>query len=512
VERNRTVGPLVGRRFPGGTTPLRPIVTPLLAVLAPLAGAVLIGVSGDRPRLRALWTGLAAAATFVLVASMYRSVLDGHEPSITLGSLAPDLDVVLRVDAAGMLFGISASALWILAACYSHGYVRGAGETHLVRFFATFAVCVSATVGLAFSGNLFTFLLFYEALTLATYPLVVHKQTPPAFAAGKRYLLTLLGGGTALLLAVVIVHVYVPGSAFTPGGVLDGAVSDAVVMGLVALTVIGVGTKAAVMPFHQWLPAAMVAPTPVSALLHAVAVVKAGVFGFVRLFGYVIGPERLAEVGLGVVVAALAASTIVTASVIALKQDNLKRRLAYSTIAHLSYIVLGASLLSVSSWNGSLLHLANHAVLKITLFFCAGAIYVTTGVDKVSDMDGIGLRMPVTMGAFGIAALGLAGLPPVGGFVSKWFLGLGAIDAGEPLFAAVIVGSGLLTAAYLFPIVHRAFFRRSTRFTHRAEASPLMVVPIATTATIGLLLGLGDVLAIGELSDAVSRAVMGVGP
>ena len=487
-------------------------MTPLLAVLAPLAGAALIAVCGDRPRLRALWTGLAAVGTFALVASMYRAVLDGAEPEITLGSLAPDLDVVLRVDAAGMLFGITASALWILTAVYSHGYVRGAGETHLTRFFATFAVCVSATVGLAFSGNLFTFLLFYEALTLATYPLVVHKQTPAAFAAGRRYLLTLLGGGTALLLATVIVHVFEPGSSFTPGGVLGEGVSDAVIVGLVGLTVVGVGTKAAVIPFHQWLPAAMVAPTPVSSLLHAVAVVKAGVFGFVRLFGYVIGPQRLADVGLGVVVAGLAAVTIVTASVIALRQDNLKRRLAYSTIAHLSYIVLGASLLSVSSWNGSLLHLVNHAALKITLFFCAGAVYVATGVDKVSDMDGIGVRMPITMGAFGVAALGLAGLPPVGGFVSKWFLGLGAFDAEQPLLAAVVVGSGLLTAAYLLPIVHRAFFRRSPDFTHRAEASPLMVVPLAITASIGLLLGLGDLFALGELSDAVSRAVIGGAP
>lgn len=489
-------------------------MTALIAVLAPLAGAVLIACTGDRARLRALWTGLAALSTFGLVASMLPGVLDGDEPTITLGSLAPDLDVVLRVDAAGLLLGLTASTLWILAACYSHGYVTGAGETHLVRFFTTFAVCVAATIGLAFSGNLFTFLLFYEGLTLATYPLVVHKQTPAAFAAGRRYLLTLLGGGTALLLAVVIVHVNVPGAAFTPGGVLDGngGVSDVVVFGLVALTVIGVGTKAAVMPFHRWLPAAMVAPTPVSSLLHAVAVVKAGVFGFVRLFGYVIGPERLADVGAGVVVAGLAAATIVLASFIALRQDNLKRRLAYSTIAHLSYIVLGASLLSASAWNGSLLHLANHAVLKITLFFCAGAVYVATGVDKVSDMDGIGRRMPITMGAFGVAALGLAGLPPVGGFVSKWFLGLGAIEAGEPIYAAVVIGSGLLTAAYLLPIVHRAFFRTSASFPVRAEASPLMVAPLAITASMGLALGLGDVFALGQLSDSVSRAVMGTAP
>jgi multicomponent Na+:H+ antiporter subunit D len=487
-------------------------MTALLAVLAPTLGALLVLASGERPRWRAAWTALASVTTFGLVASLAPRVLDGEEPALRLGALAPDLDVVLRVDPAGLLFGASATALWILASSYSLGYVRGANERHQTRFFATFALCVSATVGLAFAGNLFTFFLFYELLTLATYPLVVHKQTPEALAAGRRYLLTLLGGGTALLLAVVVVHLEVPGARFTAGGVLDGALSDAGIVALVVLAVLGFGTKAAVMPFHRWLPSAMVAPTPVSALLHAVAVVKAGVFGFARVFGYVIGPERLADVGAGVVVASLAAVTIVVASVIALRQDQLKRRLAYSTIAHLSYIVLGLSLLSVEAWNGALLHLANHAVLKITLFFCAGAIYVTAGLDRVSQLDGLGRRMPVTMAAFGVASLGLAGLPPVGGWVSKWFLGLGALDADQPLLAAVVIGSGLLTAAYLLPIVHRAFFRPAPDGAERGgEAAPLMLVPLATTALAGLALGLGDVFSIGELADRVSRAVTGGG-
>lgn len=492
-------------------------MTPLLAVLAPLAGALAIAVSGDRPRLRVLWTALSSIATFGIVVSMYPQVLDGAEPSMRLGALAPGVDVVLRVDAAGMVFAASAAALWILASSYSIGYVHGADERHRTRFFATFAVCVSTTMGLAFAGNLFTFFLFYELLTLATYPLVVHKQTPAAFEAGKRYLLTLLGGGTALLLAVVIVSIEAPGAAFSPGGILgspaDGGASDTLVIGLVLLSLLGFGTKAAVMPLHGWLPRAMVAPTPVSALLHAVAVVKAGVFGFVRMFGYVIGPERLAAVGMGVVVASAAAVTIVTASVIAFRQDQLKRRLAYSTIAHLSYIVLGVSLLSPSAWNGAMLHLANHAVLKITLFFAAGAIYVTTGVDRVSQMDGIGRRMPLTMTAFGVAALGLAGLPPIGGFVSKWFLGSGTVEADQPVLAVVVIGSGLLTAGYLLPIVHRAFFRASDVFvgptTIRSDAAPTMLVPILTTATIGVLLGLGDVFALGELTAEVARAVTG---
>lgn len=482
-------------------------MTPLLAVLTPAVAAALIAVAGDRARWHAWWTGLAALVTFGLVVSTFPAVLDGSEPTVRLGRLATELEIVLRVDAAGLLFAASATALWVLAASYSFGYVSGAGEAHRTRFFSAFALCVSATVGLAFSANLITFFLFYELLTLATYPLVVHKQTPAALAAGRRYLLTLLGGGTMLLLAVVLVQVRVPGLEFTAGGALGGALSDSGVMLLAALAVVGFGTKAAIMPMHGWLPAAMVAPTPVSALLHAVAVVKAGVFGFVRMFGYVIGPERLADTGAGVVVASLAAVTIVVASVIAFRQDNLKRRLAYSTIAHLSYIVLGVSLLSASAWNGALLHLANHAVLKITLFFCAGALYVTAGIDKVSQMDGIGRRMPVTMGAFGIAALGLAGLPPVGGFVSKWFLGLGAIEADEPLLAAIVIGSGLLTAGYLLPIVHRAFFRPASGDAAHGEASTLMAAPLAVTALAGLALGFGDLFSLGELTSIVSSAV-----
>jgi multicomponent Na+:H+ antiporter subunit D len=434
-------------------------VTLLLATAVPAMAGVLVTFTGDRWRWRQVWTGVAAVVTLGLVLSLLGTVLAGSEPSLLLGSLGSGLDIRLRADAASMLFALTASALWLIATPYSHGYVAGADEAHRTRFFAAFALCVSTTMGLAFAANLFTFFLFYELLTLATYPLVVHKQTPAALAAGRRYLITLLSGGTALLLAVVIVQVNVPAAEFTAGGALGDRMSDALVVLVIVLGTLGLGTKAALMPLHGWLPAAMVAPTPVSALLHAVAVVKAGVFGFVRLFGYVVGPDRLADVGAGVVVATLAAITIVTASVIAFRQDNLKRRLAYSTIAHLSYIVLGVSLLSSAAWTGALLHLANHAVLKITLFFCAGAIYVTTGYDRVSQLDGLGRRMPVTMAAFGVASLGLAGLPPLGGFVSKWFLGTGTIEAGEPLLALVVIGSGLLTAGYLLPIVHRAFFR-----------------------------------------------------
>ena len=483
----------------------------LLAMCAPVLTGLGIALTGRTEAVRAGWTAAGALVTFGLVAVLFSGVQGGEVPRVVLGELVPGLELVFRVDAAGVIFALSASALWVLASSFAFGYMAGAGEAHRRRFFAVFALCIGATLGVAFAGNLFTFFVFYELLTLATYPLVVHGQSPAAFAAGRRYLVTLLGGGSFLLLGVIVVQVNVPGVDFRAGGYLDGALSDVGLVVLVVLTVLGLGTKAAIMPLHRWLPSAMVAPTPVSALLHAVAVVKAGVFGFVRMFGFVIGPGPLADVGAGVVVAVLAAVTVVVASVIAFRKDGLKARLAYSTVAHLSYMVLGLSLLSAAAWNGALLHLVNHAVLKITLFFCAGAIYVHTGVTKVSEMDGIGRRMPVTMAAFGVASLGLAGVPPVGGFVSKWFLGAGAVEADEPILAVVVVGSGLLTAGYLLPVVHRAFFRPSERFTDRDEAPASMVVPLAITALAGLALGLGDVFGLGGLARDVSVTVTGGG-
>jgi len=486
----------------------------LLAVVAtPLVAALLIAVSGRRPNVREAWTLIAAATTLALVVTLFVDLLNnGSAPTLNLVELAPGIELRLRVDDVGMLFAVSASALWLATSVYSIGYVRGTDETHQTRYFTAFALCVAATMGLAFSANFFTFFIFYELLTAATWPLVVHKQTPEALAAGRRYLRYLLGGGAALLLALVITQVVAPGQDFVLGGYLDGLISNNGVIAIVVLVTLGFGTKAAIMPLHKWLPGAMVAPTPVSSLLHAVAVVKAGVFGFVRLFGFVIGPELLADVGMGVVVATLAAITIVVASVIAFRQDNLKKRLAYSTIAHLSFIVLGVSLLSAESWNGALLYIANHAVLKITLFFCAGAIYVTTHKTNVSELDGIGRRMPITMAAFGVAALGLAGVPPVGGWVSKWFLGMGTVGADQPVLAVVVLGSGLLTAGYLLPIVYRAFFRTSPEFTAMGEAKPMMLIPIIATATIALVLGLGDVFRLDVLTSAVSALVVGGAP
>ncbi len=493
----------------------------LLATLAsPVVASALIIASRRYPNLREAWSVMAATATTVLTTVMFIGALRGSTPApaLSIMELAPGLELELRADDVGLVFALCVSALWLATTLYAIGYMRSKNEGQQTRFFAAVALCIASTLGLAFSANFFTFFIFYELLTAATWPLVVHNQTPAALAAGRRYLRYLLGGGAALLLALIITQVVAPGQNFVLGGYLDGLISNGGAVALVALVTLGFGTKAALMPLHGWLPSAMVAPTPVSSLLHAVAVVKAGVFGFVRIFGFVIGPDLLAEIGAGLVVATIAAVTIVVASVIAFRHDELKKRLAYSTVAHLSFIILGVSLLSAESWNGALLYIANHAVLKITLFFCAGAIYVTAHKTKVSELDGIGRRMPLTMAAFAVASLGLAGVPPVGGWVSKWFLGMGTTSVSQPMLTIVVLGSGLLTAGYLLPIVYRAFFRPSPiiesdgQAPRFREARAFMLVPLVLTAAAALALGLGDVFRLDVLTSAVAQLVVGATP
>jgi multicomponent Na+:H+ antiporter subunit D len=463
---------------------------PLLAVLVSLLAAVLIVLCGHRPNLREGWTLVAAVVKFGLIFSMLGDVLAGQTPGLTLFEISPGIALALRVDPLGLGFALSASLLWILTSVYSIGYMRSLGEEHQTRYFASFAVCLSSTIGIAFAANLLTFLIFYEMLTIATYPLVVHKGTAEALASGRKYLVYLLTGGGALLLAVAWTRNMAPSLDFQPGGILPAGTGAPVLASLLVLFVIGVGVKAGLMPMQSWLPAAMVAPTPVSALLHAVAVVKAGVFGFARVVGFVFGAKLLQQSGAVNFITLLAAATILLASLLAMAQDNLKRRLAYSTVSHLSYIVLGVVLLTPDAWRGGLFHIITHAAMKITLFFCAGAIYAKTHRENISELDGIGKQMPVTLAAFGVASLGLAGVPPLGGFLSKWFLAEGTLAAGQPALLAVLIISGLLNAGYFFPIVYRAFFKHSDEFTKFGEASPLMVVPLCLTALLSVGLGL----------------------
>jgi multicomponent Na+:H+ antiporter subunit D len=488
---------------------------PFYAVAVSLLAVPFILVSGRWPNVREGWTIAASLVKCALVLALVPDALANRAAYIELVEISPNITLALKADPLGVFFALIASGLWVFTSFYSIGYVRGLDEHKQTRYFASFAVCLSATIGIAFAANILTFLVFYEILTIATYPLVIHKETPEAISAGRKYLAYTLTAGVVLIAATAWTYQLAGRLDFVPGGLLNGVAASGRTMTMLFLLYLGgVGVKAAIMPMHSWLPTAMAAPTPVSALLHAVAVVKSGVFGVMRVVGFVFGPETMKVFGLHHILLVLAGTTILIASLLALREDNLKRRLAYSTVGHLSYIVLGAALLSAGSFSGGLLHIATHATMKITLFFCAGAIYVNVHKENVSDLDGIGKAMPWTMGAFAVAALGLAGIPPINGFVSKWLLGSGALETGNVLVLVILLVSGLLNAGYLFPIIHRAFFRTSHEFDAYREASPLMVVPIVAAALLSLLFGLWPNLFVRfyDLSVVVSRSVFGGTP
>jgi len=463
-------------------------IRPALIIVVSMVAALLILRSNRHPNIRELWTVLASLIKFSLVASLLPTVIKGQIVEFTILELLPGIPLQLRVDSFGLYFALVASGLWILTSIYSIGYMRGLKEHAQTRYFFSFALCLSATMGIAFAANLLTFFIFYEMLTVATYPLVIHKESPEAIVAGRKYLVYLLTAGVFLLFSIGWTYSIAGKLDFVPGGFLADHASREVLQILFVTFLLGVGAKAAIMPIHAWLPTAMIAPTPVSALLHAVAVVKAGVFGSLRVICYVFGPRLLMDLDLWIILAYLVSITILVASMFALAQDNLKRRLAYSTISQLSYIILGAALTSHNALTGGMLHMANHAFMKITLFFTAGAIYVKTHVENISDMNGIGRQMPFTMSAFTIGALGMAGIPPVSGFLSKWYLCLGAMEAHEVVFLIVLLISALLNIGYFFPIVFRAFFRPSEVFTRVDDASPAMVVPLMLTAIMSIIL------------------------
>jgi NADH-quinone oxidoreductase subunit L/multicomponent Na+:H+ antiporter subunit D len=432
---------------------------PIAAVLASAIAIAPILASRGRPNIRESWTVLAAVTKLGIVASMVPGVLAGQVYVTDFGTFVPGVRFALRVDPLGLLFGLLASLLWLVTSFYSIGYMRGLDEHAQTRYFAAFAASLASAVGVALAANLLVLFVFYELLTVATYPLVAHDETDEARAAGRKYLAYTFGGGVAVLSGAVLVFWLTGTTAFTPGGIADLATADPVLArAAFALLAAGFGVKAALMPLHSWLPDAMVAPTPVSGLLHAVAVVKSGVFGIARLVLDVFGPDLVGDLGVGLPLAAVAAFTLVTASVIALRQDNLKRRLAFSTVSQLSYIVLGLAVLHPIALVGGLLHIPAHAFMKLTLFFCAGAIHVETHTDDISNMAGIGARMPLTMTAFGVAALGMAGIPLLAGFVSKYFLLIGTVTTGQLLFTGALLLSGILNIAYFWPVVYTAFF------------------------------------------------------
>lgn len=465
---------------------------PLIAVIVPIIGAVIIRLlDEEKAGLRHIVALVSAAIVFLAVASMLPAVLAERVIEMQVVSLLAGLGIFFRVDPLGMVFGLVSSTLWVFATVYSIGYM--AHEHEQRNYFVFFVLSCSAAMGVAFAGNLFTLYIFYEYLAICTYPLVVHAGTPESVKAGIKYISYSLGGGALVFLSIFMIHDLVGTLEFVPGGILSGVADEKMLLVKIifVLLIAGFGTKAAIMPLHSWLPGAMVAPTPVSALLHAVAIVKAGVFGISRVFFSLYGRDLLIELNVTHILAVFVCFTIIVGSLMAIKQTVLKLRLAYSTIGQLGYITLGILLLSPAGVTGGLIHIINHAVLKITLFFCAGMIITVTGKKNLNQLHGLGKQMPLTMLAFAIGALGLMGVMPIAGYISKYYLLTGSLDAGMPVFAYVILGSSLLNAIYYLPIIVNAFFKDGDFEKQPGYEAPLtMLVPTLSLAVLGIFFGI----------------------
>ncbi|MFW5969766.1 MAG: monovalent cation/H+ antiporter subunit D family protein [Halofilum sp. (in: g-proteobacteria)] len=475
------------------SAPFTPDTAILLALLIPTLAAVGIDIAGRWPNVREGVTLVASVALFLVVLSILPVVLDGGRPAVTLIELLPGVPLAFEVEPLGMLFALVASLLWPINSLYSIGYMRGNHEHAQTRFYICFAIALASTMGIAFAGNLLTLFVFYEILTLSTYPLVAHQEDDAARHGGRVYLGILLSTSIGLLLPGLLWIYSVTGTLdFEAAGIVAGHFDGWLAGLLVFLFMFGIG-KAALMPIQRWLPAAMVAPTPVSALLHAVAVVKAGVFTVTKVVVYTFGIDFLIDQPTTHWLLWIAGFTIIVASIVAMRQDHLKRRLAYSTVSQLSYVILAAAILAPLSAVGAAIHIAAHAFGKITLFFAAGSIHTAAHKDYISQLNGIGRRMPWTMGAFAIGSLSMIGLPPAAGFISKWYMLLGAWSVEQYLAVAVIFTSTLLNAAYFVPIVYKAFFRAEDRPAHGHHAdhgeAPWPIV-VALTATAGLTVAL----------------------
>ena len=475
-----------------------------------IPGAVMFFLRERQVKTRTALNLAGATAKVALVVVLVPPVVAGQRIELR-APFVPGVDFVLRVEPFALFFlGLSAF-LWLLTTIFAIGYLRD--DANRSRFFAFFSLAVASTSGVALAGNWITFVFFYELLTLATYPLVAHDQTKAAFAGARTYLRYTVTGGTVLLLGVVWLT-YVAGpvefrEAGSPGVAALAERQPAVAAAIFALIFVGLGVKAAVVPLHGWLPRAMVAPPPVSALLHAVAVVKAGVFGIVLLIDDTFGVYVAEDLGVLTPVLILGCVTIIYGSVQALRQDNLKKRLAYSTVSQVSYVVIGAAMVSVIATTGGVVHIVNQGLMKITMFFVAGLLAKTIGVTKISELNGVGRCMPLTCAAFTIAALGMIGIPPVAGFVSKWYLGLGALDAGDGWVLAILIASSVLNAAYFLPAVYRMWWLApdpdvgwEVQRRHWAEAPMMLLAPTVVTAGSALAVGVFAGLAYSPLELA----------
>lgn len=469
---------------------MTPENTIILALVAPLIGALGIGLAGRvNDNLRETVTMLTALTLGGIVWSLVPAILGGARPSLEMIEVVPGIKIAFSIEPLGMLFAALASGLWVVNSLYSIGYMRGNKELNQTRFYVLFPIALSAAIGIAFAANLFTLFLFYEILTLSTYPLVAHKGDQKSVNSARVYLGILLATSIGLFLPAIIWTYMVAGSGdFTVGGILEGKLQGPAVGLLLGLFVFGIG-KAAIMPVHRWLPAAMVAPTPVSALLHAVAVVKAGVFSITKIIVYIFGVDFLFAEPSSSWLLYTAAFTVIAASVVALRQQNLKRLLAYSTIAQLSYIIMAAAILKPLAEIGATIHIVAHALGKITLFFAAGAIYTASKKTELSQLRGIGRRMPWTMTAFTIGALSMIGVPPTGGFVSKWYILAGAFEADNYVALLTIILSTVLNAAYFLPIIYLAWFAKEESAETKPHGEAPFPAVLALTITAAMTLG-----------------------
>ena len=468
----------------------------LIALLIPLIGTLGVMLKGDNENIREGISSVSSILLLLVVGSMIPAVLHGKTLVFHMFTILPGVSVTLRADSMSMIFAIVASSLWTIAVFYSMGYMRGLNEHAQTRFNACFALSIFGAIGVAFSDNLFTMYLFYEIVSICTYPLVGHHQDAEGYNGARKYIIYLTTTAKAFLLpAMILIYVLTGTLDFASNihsGVFPAGVSGTLVIMLYIFCIFGFA-KNGVMPFHHWLPGAMVAPTPVSALLHAVAVVKVGVFCTTRVMLYTFGTDTMHALNLGIPTAYFVGFTVLAASIIALSKDNLKARLAYSTVSQLSYIILGVALLTDPGVQGGLIHIVNHAFSKITLFFCAGAIYVATHKKNISEMEGLGKTMPWTFGAFGIASLSMIGAPPVGGFITKWNLLIGSVEAHQLGILLILIASTMLNAAYFAPITYKAFFGKRPAgepFTGIKEAPLAMLIPILIACTVSILLGI----------------------
>ncbi len=462
----------------------------LLALVLPLFSAAVSYAVGRMPDVRETLTLVACIGLCIITIAMFMRVGAGDAPELVIAQPMSGLEIAFRLEPLGALFAVMASVLWAVNSLFSIGYMRGAREANQTRFYVCFALAMFGVMGVAMAANLFTLFIFYETLTLATYPLVTHKGDAAARRAGRIYLGTLVGASVVLFLPGIIGVASVAGSTtFTAGGLLPGTTSVVIENMLLLLLVFG-AAKAALIPLHGWLPAAMVAPAPVSALLHAVAVVKAGVFTILKISAYIFGPELITALPAATWILWLAAATIVIASLVALTKDDLKARLAWSTVGQLAYITSAAMLPFASGLVAGGLHMVVHATAKITLFMCAGAIYVATGAAKISDMGGAGRRMPILLTFFFVASLSVIGLPSTGGMWSKFLLVDASFGSGEWLTAAAMIVSSLLSVAYLLPVAFNGLFSpagvKGPEFTRPGGVPGAALTAVGVTA-IGCL-------------------------